>query len=184
MNKRILLALGATMALAQGATAQRTTDVLDRGLVAMKTDSGVFCSWRINADEWYGTEYNIYRGSTKLNETPLKVSNFTDPAGSLDAPYTVRAVVNGTESAACAPVKVWEKKYTVIKPQHAPEITAGLVPNDATAADVDGDGELEIIMKYDNQSSDFQNGDTGIFTVVECLEMDGTVKWWINFGPC
>jgi rhamnogalacturonan lyase len=183
MNKRILLALGATMALAQGATAQRTTDVLDRGLVAMKTDSGVFCSWRINADEWYGTEYNIYRGSTKLNETPLKVSNFTDPAGSLDATYTVRAVVNGTESAACAPVKVWEKNYTVIKPQHAPEITAGLVPNDATAADVDGDGELEIIMKYDNQSSDFQNGDNGIFTVVECLEMDGTVKWWINFGP-
>lgn len=183
MNKRILLALGAIMALAQGATAQRTTDVLDRGLVAMKTDSGVFCSWRINADEWYGTEYNIYRGSTKLNETPLKVSNFTDPAGSLDATYTVRAVVNGTESEACAPVKVWEKNYTVIKPQHAPEITAGLVPNDATAADVDGDGELEIIMKYDNQSSDFQNGDNGIFTVVECLEMDGTVKWWINFGP-
>lgn len=183
MNKRILLALAATMALAQGATAQRTTDVLDRGLVAMKTDSGVFCSWRINADEWYGTEYNIYRGSTKLNETPLKVSNFTDPAGSLDATYTVRAVVNGIESAACAPVKVWEKNYTVIKPQHAPEITAGLVPNDATAADVDGDGELEIIMKYDNQSSDFQNGDNGIFTVVECLEMDGTVKWWINFGP-
>lgn len=183
MNKRILLALAATMALAQGATAQRTTDALDRGLVAMKTDNGVFCSWRINADEWYGTEYNIYRGSTKLNETPLKVSNFTDPAGSLDATYTVRAVVNGTESAACAPVKVWEKNYTVIKPQHAPEITAGLVPNDATAADVDGDGELEIIMKYDNQSSDFQNGDNGIFTVVECLEMDGTVKWWINFGP-
>lgn len=183
MNKRILLALAATMALAQGATAQRTTDVLDRGLVAMKTDSGVFCSWRINADEWYGTEYNIYRGSTKLNETPLKVSNFTDPAGSLDATYTVRAVVNGTELAACAPVKVWEKNYTVIKPQHAPEITAALVPNDATAADVDGDGELEIIMKYDNQSPDYQNGDNGIFTVVECLEMDGTVKWWINFGP-
>ena len=100
MNKRILLALAVTMALAQGATAQRTTDVLDRGLVAMKTDSGVFCSWRINADEWYGTEYNIYRGSTKLNETPLKVSNFNDPTGSLDATYTVRAVVNGTELAA------------------------------------------------------------------------------------
>lgn len=183
MDKKILIAVTATLALAQGAMAQRVTDALGRGLVAMQTDSGVFCSWRINADEWDGTEYNIYRGGTKLNSTPLKVSNFTDPSGSADATYTVRAVVNGVESAACDPVKVWEKNYTIIKPQHAPEIKAGLVPNDATAADVDGDGELEILMKYDNQASDFHNGDDGIFTVIECLEMDGSVKWWINFGP-
>ena len=183
MNKKIMLALAATLALGQGATAQRTMDALGRGLVAMKTDSGVFCSWRINADEWDGTEYNIYRGSTKLNSTPLKVSNFTDPSGSTDATYSVRAVVNGVEAPASEAVKVWEKNYTVITPKHAPEIKAGLVPNDATAADVDGDGDLEIIMKYDNQAPDYHNGDNGIFTVVECLEMDGTVKWWINFGP-
>lgn len=183
MNRKTLLTLGAAALLAQGALAQRATDSLGRGLVAMKTDSGVFCSWRINAEEWDGTEYNIYRGGTKLNETPLKVSNFTDAAGTADASYTVRAVVNGVESAPCEPAKVWNKNYTIIKPQHAPEIKAGLVPNDATAADVDGDGELEILMKYDNQASDFHNGDNGIFTVVECLEMDGSVKWWINFGP-
>ena len=183
MNKRILLAIAATTALAPGALAQRVTDTLGRGLVAMKTDSGVFCSWRINAEEWDGTEYNIYRGSTKLNDTPLKVSNFTDTSGSIDATYTVKAVVNGVEGAASAPVKVWDKNYTIITPKHAPEIKAGLVPNDATAADVDGDGELEIIMKYDNQASSYHDGDNGIFTVIECLEMDGSVKWWINFGP-
>lgn len=183
MNRKLLLVLAAAAAFTQGATAQRTTDVLDRGLVAMKTDNGVFCSWRINADEWYGTEYNIYRGSTKLNSTPLKVSNFMDASGSAGAVYTVKAVVNGVEKDASAPAKAWEKNYTVIKPKHAPEIKAGLVPNDATVADVDGDGQLELIMKYDNQSDDFHNGDNGIFTVVECLEMDGTVKWWINFGP-
>lgn len=183
MNKKTLLILAAMTGLAPGVMAQRATDALGRGLVAMKTDKGVFCSWRINAEEWDGTEYNIYRDATKLNTTPLKVSNFTDPAGTTGATYTVKAVVNGVESEACAPVKVWEKNYTVITPKHAPEIKAGLVPNDATAADVDGDGELEIIMKYDNSSPDFHNGDNGIFTVVECLEMDGTVKWWINFGP-
>ena len=184
MNKKMMLAAVAVMAIAPGAFAQRATDVLNRGLVAMKTDKGVFCSWRITADEWDATtEYNIYRGSTKLNSTPLKVSNFIDPSGSLDATYSVKAVVNGVESEASAHAKVWEKNYTVIKPAHPSEITAGLVPNDATAADVDGDGDLEIIMKYDNAASDFHNGDNGIFTVVECLEMDGTVKWWINFGP-
>ncbi len=183
MNKKILLALAATMALAQGVTAQRVTDSLDRGLVAMKTANGVFCTWRINADEWEGTEYNLYRGTTKVNSTPLKVSNFTDPNGSLDATYTVKAVVNGVESPASKAAKVWEKNYTIIKPQHASEIKADLVPNDATAADVDGDGELEILMKYDNSASSYHDGDNGIFTVIECLEMDGSVKWWINFGP-
>ncbi len=164
-------------------SAQRVTDQLGRGLVAMKTDAGVFCSWRINAEEWDGTEYNIYRGSTKLNSTPLKVSNFTDASGSSDDTYTIKAVVNGIETDACSPVKPWEKNYTIIKPQHAPEITAALVPNDATVADVDGDGDLEILMKYDNSALSYHNGDNGIFTVIECLEMDGSVKWWINFGP-
>ena len=184
MDKRLLLALGAAAAIAPTLSAQRVTDTLGRGLVAMKTDAGVFCSWRINATEWDdGTLFNIYRGTTKLNETPLNVSNFMDPAGSVDATYTIRPVINGVEAEACAPVKAWEKNYTIIKPQHAPEIKAGLVPNDATAADVDGDGELEIIMKYDNQAASYHDCDDGIFTVVECLEMDGSVKWWINFGP-
>ena len=184
MKKRLLLAVGVAMAITPTLTAQRVTDALGRGLVAMKTDAGVFCSWRINAEDWdLGTEYNIYRGATKLNDAPLKVSNFIDAIGSTDATYTIRPVINGVEADACAPAKVWEKNYTIIKPQHAPEIKAGLVPNDATVADVDGDGELEIIMKYDNQASSYHDGDNGIFTVVECLEMDGSVKWWINFGP-
>lgn len=183
MKKRILFALAAVMALSQGVTAQRVTDVLGRGLVAMKTDKGVFCSWRITAEEWQDTRYNIYREGTKLNDTPLKVSNFTDPAGTTGATYTVKAVVNGVEAEACKPVSVWEKNYTVITPKHSDEISVALVPNDATVADVDGDGELEIIIKYDNTAPVFYKGDNGIFTVVECLEMDGTVKWWINFGP-
>ena len=175
--------MAAAALLSQGAYAQRITDSLDRGLVAMKTADGVFCSWRINADEWDGTEYNIYRGGTKLNETPLRVSNFTDASGSLNDTYTVKAVVNGVETETSAPASVWEKNYTIIKPQHPSEISVALTPNDATAADVDGDGQLEIIMKYDTQYSDYVNGDNGIFTVIECLKMDGTVLWWINMGP-
>lgn len=172
-----------TLTASQGVIAQRVTDQLDRGLVAVKTDGGVFCSWRINASEWETTEYNLYRGSTKLNDTPLRASNFMDVGGSLDATYTVKAVVNGVEQTACTPTSVWEKNYTVIKPKHAAEIKTDLVPNDATVADVDGDGQLEILMKYDTQYSDFSKGADGIFTVIECLEMDGTVKWWMNMGP-
>lgn len=181
--KKLILGMAAVSLAGLPAFGQRQMDSLDRGLVAMKTDAGVYCSWRINANEWDNTLYNIYRGGTKLNDAPLEVSNFTDPTGSLDATYTVKAVVNGVESEACTPVKPWEKNYTIIKPQHAPEITMALTPNDATVADVDGDGQLEIIMKYDPNFAEYAVGDNGIFTVIECLEMDGTVKWWINCGP-
>ena len=53
--------------------AQRTTDILDRGLVAVAMKSGVFCSWRILAEEYYDVTYNIYRDGVKLNDTPLEV---------------------------------------------------------------------------------------------------------------
>ena len=41
------------------AVAQRMTDALDRGLVAIQTDGGVFCSWRILAEEYYDVTYNL-----------------------------------------------------------------------------------------------------------------------------
>ena len=78
--------------LSAGAMAQRATDVLDRGLVAMRTQGGVFCSWRMTGDEYFDVKYNIYRDGTKLNETPLNVSNFFDADGDRDSRYSVEAV--------------------------------------------------------------------------------------------
>ena len=63
------------------ATAQRHTDSLDRGLVAMKSGSGVFLSWRILAEEYYNVTYNVYRDGQQLNSEPLSVSNYKDNAG-------------------------------------------------------------------------------------------------------
>ena len=41
--------------------AQRVTDKLDRGLVAMKAGVGVYLSWRIFGEEYYDVTYNVYR---------------------------------------------------------------------------------------------------------------------------
>ena len=81
--------------LTMSVQAQRAVDKLDRGLVAVKTTGGVFCSWRINGEEYYDVTYNIYRDGVKLNSTPLTVSNYTDASGSLSSKYTVKAVVRG-----------------------------------------------------------------------------------------
>ena len=83
--------------------AQRAaTPQLDRGLVAVKTSNGVFCSWRIPGSEYYDVQYNIYRNGSKLNSTPLNVSNYTDPSGSSSSTYTVKAVVRGVEESSAS----------------------------------------------------------------------------------
>ncbi len=57
--KRLLLLSILLAAFAVLGFAQRTTDILDRGLVAVPSGSGSFVSWRIFGEEYYDTEYNL-----------------------------------------------------------------------------------------------------------------------------
>lgn len=100
MNKKLLATSVLALLVSMGANAQRFTDKLDRGLVAVKTTKGVYCSWRIQADEYYDVKYNLYRDGTRVNAEPLDVSNFTDASGSENSQYTVKAVLNGVELQA------------------------------------------------------------------------------------
>lgn len=184
MKKKLLLFLFSVATL--GLQAQRATDVLDRGLVAVKTSSGVYCSWRVTAEEYYDVKYNIYRDGTKLNAEPLSVSNFTDTGGSISARYTVEPVVRGKAQAQSAAVTPWAKNYKEIKMDHG-SLKSNYIPNDACVADVDGDGELEILLKFDNRSDVEQGclpgGYEGEYAIIEVYKLDGTKLWWIDLGP-
>ena len=73
------------------AFAQRHMENLDHGLVAVKTSSGVFVSWRVLGSEWKDIAYNIYREDTKLNDAPITgASNYVDAAGTLSSTYKVK----------------------------------------------------------------------------------------------
>ena len=75
MKHKIFLAAAMSLIMSAPASAQRFMDKLDRGLVAVKTTDGVYCSWRILGEEYYGVKYNLYRDGVKVNSTPLTVSN-------------------------------------------------------------------------------------------------------------
>ena len=172
----LFFALGLTMT----AIAQRVTDKLDRGLVAIKSGTGVYLSWRVLGEEYYDVTYNVYRDGQKLNDQPLSASNYQDKQGTVNSTYTVRAVVRGVEQGDSKSVTPWLNAYKEIKLTHE-DISSTLEPNDATCADVDGDGELEILLKYNNLEED-KDGN-GLYTIFECLKMDGTRLWWLNCGP-
>lgn len=193
MNKKLLATSALALLVSMGANAQRFTDKLDRGLIAVQTTNGVYCSWRIQADEYYDVKYNLYRNGMKLNSEPLDVSNFTDKSGSSSSTYTVKAVVNGVEQAASKEATVFNTNYKEVKIQYPAALKSTYIPNDACCADVDGDGELEILMKFTNQQEGEQlypkNGPTinGVetkeYTMLACLKQNGKILWWVNCGP-
>lgn len=174
------------------AMAQRMTDVLDRGLVAIKVSNGVYVSWRVFGEEYYDVTYNLYRNGTKVNATPLSVSNYTDKVGTSGNTYTVAPVVNGVEQPQCAAVKVWTNQYFDIKMPSAFDRNGnvvsngdgGYILNDVSLGDVTGDGVTEFIVKRNYVGADLNTtGNTTKFHHYECVDMSGKRLWWIDLGP-
>ncbi len=166
------------LAAAGTAGAQRRMEELGRGMVALSVPGGVFLSWRIPGTEWIGATYHVYRDGVKITTEPLTVSNFTDGAGTTTSSYSVAAVHDGTEGAPCAPVIPWQQPFREILLK--PRDTAVYQINDATAADLDGDGEYEIIVK---RIAPGWNEDNLRYSFFEAYRQDGTFLWEINVGP-
>lgn len=177
MMKKILFGI-LLMLINFTAYPQRMMEDLGRGLVAVKTTEGVFVSWRILGTEWFDAKYNIYRDGNKLNEIPLEISNFTDLAGTGTSNYTVTAIINNTEQTPCEAVSPLTNQYKEITLKERD--TSLYEINDGTAADLDGDGEYEIIIKRICKG---WNEDNTNYTYFEAYKQDGTFLWEINVGP-
>ena len=170
------------------AHAQRTTDKLDRGLVAVPSGSGSFVSWRIFAEEYYDTQYNLYRNGTKVNEKPLNVSNFTDPRGSAGSRYQVAAVVRGVEQEKSAEVTRQSSQYIqfAVKPilsRRGTNISKDYNINDIALADVDGDGVSEFLVKRNYGPDGSSVANDSAFNHIECYNLKGERLWYIDLGP-
>ncbi|WP_315794344.1 rhamnogalacturonan lyase [Paenibacillus sp. BIC5C1] len=172
------------------AAGARQMEFLDRGVVAVKTGTGVFVSWRLLGTEGSNVSFNVYRDGTKVNASPITNStNLQDTSGTSSSKYTVRAVVSGTEQVASAVASVWGNNYLSV-PLNVP--AGGTTPdgvaytysaNDASAGDVDGDGEYELIVKWDpsNSKDNSQSGYTGeVF--IDAYKLNGTRLWRISLG--
>ncbi|WP_440119655.1 rhamnogalacturonan lyase [Paenibacillus sp. QZ-Y1] len=165
-------------------------EFLDRGVVAVKTGTGVFVSWRLLGTEGSNVSFNVYRDGTKVNASPITNStNLQDASGTSSSKYTVRAVVSGTEQTASAATSVWGNNYLSV-PLSVP--AGGTTPdgvaytysaNDASAGDLDGDGQYELIVKWDpsNSKDNSQSGYTGeVF--IDAYKLNGTRLWRISLG--
>lgn len=172
------------------AFAQRRTEYLDRGLVGIREDKNkVFLSWRLLATDPDDIAFNVYRSEAgrfvKLNQGLITEGTcFRDSLArfSTEHSYVVKAVVKGKETevskefkfAGNSPVR----PYLSIPLQKIP----GYVPNDGSAADLDGDGEYEIILHMAGRGKD--NSQDGLTDppVLQAYKLDGRCLWSIHLG--
>jgi rhamnogalacturonan endolyase len=155
---------------------------LNRGLISVRSGSGNLVSWRLLGTEAANTGFNVYRGSTRVNSSPITNStNYLDSGAAADASYTVRAVVNGVEQAASeASLRFAGGNYLDV-PISRPgsSYTAG----DASVGDADGDGQYEIFLKWDpsDQKDNAQSGVTSN-VYIDAYRLNGQRLWRIDLG--
>lgn len=163
---------------------------MGRGLVAVKSDNGVFVSWRWKGTESINVKYNLYKNGKKVNSAPMGITCYTDIDGTLDDRYAVSAVVDGAETEKCAETAVWDGYYEiplVDPPEAAPvEGSTGLreyTPGDAAAGDLDGDGEYELVLKWNGKTRDAAGAGYTSICYLDGYELDGTRLWRVSMGP-
>jgi rhamnogalacturonan endolyase len=165
------------------------SDALPRELARPRGDK-VFVSWRLLASDPDDVAFNVYRtpagaAPLKLNQDPIgTVTWFLDEHPKLDqaASYFVRPVIRGTEQPASAAFTLKAgaraQNYISIPLQTPP----GCTPNDGVVADLDGDGEYEIVLKQEMRPRDNSGrGPTGE-TRLQAYKFDGSLLWTINLG--
>jgi hypothetical protein len=156
---------------------------LNRGVIAVAVNNGVYVGWRMFGYEYApgnaaSVSYNLYRDGT-LVANVTDSTNYLDSDGNEGATYTVAPVYAGGEGAMSEPAGVLSQNFISVPlespgPNHA---------SDGSAADLDGDGELEIVLKWEaNNSQDNANAGVTDNVYLDGLELDGTRKWRINLG--
>lgn len=163
---------------------------LDRGVISVRSGSGNLVSWRLLGTEAGDIGFNVYRGGTRINSAPITNStNYLDAGAAANSSYTVRAVVDGAEQPASAASLSFGNGYLDVPLQIPP---GGTTPsgegytytaNDASVGDLDGDGQYEIVLKWDptNAKDNSQSGYTGN-VYVDAYELTGARLWRIDLG--
>ncbi len=208
LNRTIaFITLASTLLLQDPSLPPRLVENLGRGVVAIRTgETSVYVGWRLLGTDPAGTAFNLYRTTgtgapVRLNAAALvATTDFVDERANFTQVnrYMVRPVVGGRELAAdtpfTLPASAPVQPYLTVRlqrppggevpgPPGAPAVSYTYSPNDASVGDLDGDGEYEIVLKWDpsNARDTAARGVSGT-VVLDAYKVDGTRLWRIDLG--
>lgn len=180
----------------------KQVEYLDRGVnVVFQGSSKAYINWRMLATDPLDIGFNVYRSYNglspiKINSSPIqKTTDFVDLSfdATKQTKYIIKSVLSGIEndfgnefSLNSNPSTAQYKSVPLLIPQ------AGTTPsgeiytysaNDTSVGDLDGDGEYELIVKWDpsNSKDNSQSGYTGnVF--IDAYKLNGKFLWRIDLG--
>lgn len=181
----LLLTIVACGALAE----QRQMEYLDRGVHAVRTTTdSAYISWRLLGTDSPETGFDIYRASgtdkpVRLNKKTIRTNTqFAD--GGIDFSKAVTYIIktigqkNAVEGTYILNANEPVRSFFDIPVQPI----AGYFIGDGTAADLDGDGQYELIIKREQRPRDNSHPGLTGQTKLEAYKLDGTFLWRIDLG--
>lgn len=195
-------ALPAGAADVQYQAVERRMEKLDRGTVAVYTGGGVFLSWRLLGTESLENQaFDVYRDGEKIYTSAADGATcWTDASGKADSKYKV--VPEGADAAEEKEITPWtgyasrneggndnrggylDIKFEAPKGGTTPDGAAyKYTANDMSVGDLDGDGQYELVVKWDpsNSKDNSYDGYTGN-VIMDAYELDGTRLWRMDLG--
>lgn len=170
---------------------------LDRGFVAIReNNSTVNLSWRYHSSDPIDISFDLFRNGKKINAQPIIDATFFKDTGAFtqELVYELRVADNTLEDFNEISSQFILNKDSPLGYINIPlNIPAGGVTpsgqeysyhaNDASVGDVDGDGEYEIILKWDpsNARDNAHDGYTGN-VYIDCYKLNGEHLWRIDLG--
>ncbi|BBE23541.1 rhamnogalacturonan exolyase YesX [Arthrobacter sp. MN05-02] len=168
----------------------RQVEHLDRAPVAVMTEGGVYIGWRMLGLDADSIGFHVYRDGVRITDTPITGStNLLDAEGTSASVYRVTALIDQREVTVTDEFTPWGDQSLDIPLQRP---AGGTTPtgeayeyeaNDASVGDLDGDGEYEIVLKWNptNAKDNSRSGYTGN-VYLDAYKLDGTRLWQIDLG--
>ena len=160
----------------------------NRGLHASMNEQQdqLFVSWRARQYDQPGTSYRLYADGQLVSQLTDR-TNVNVSADLRNATFSLE-VVNGDGSVAerqegvKADTAFW-RDIKLVAPTDPRGLGAIYTPNDASACDMDGDGEEEIVLKWDpsNAHDNAHRGQTSPVWI-DCYKLDGRRLWRLCLG--
>ncbi|MCU4676544.1 hypothetical protein N7931_12980 [Catenovulum sp. 2E275] len=164
---------------------------LDLGLIVIPAeDAGENAiSWRLSGLDEQRVVFKVYKnGEFMQSARPGDPTFLVDINGLPTDTYQVKSFVDDVEKSASKVVQAQAKPYLAI-PLSTPAngfvdgVEHSYTANDVSAADLTGDGQYELIVKWepDNAKDNSQAGKTGD-VLIDAYTLEGELLWRINLG--
>ena len=131
---------------------------LDRGFVSINTSAtSSFLSWRLLGSDDAHTSFIVLKDGKVLGDT-LRTVTSKRVSSTLTSKFQLVTLQNGVPTDTISPTPFNKRGYHLLKLDRPADgsidgAAYSYSPNDCSVGDVDGDGQYELIVKWDPNNS-------------------------------